>query len=136
MIDFSRILEADYLESFKVGKIARQVLMKIIQIGMDNGKISKAEIDKFRTETGRHTSTFMISKPLLSLNRQDCKGYYRYYADPIAYNSEMLYLYKDWDESDLVVKDNLIKWIREWIKKHGSIYVKILMVCLMNMKSI
>ena len=120
MIDFNRILAPGYLDTFRIGEIAQQVLIKIIQMGIDSGTFTKDDIDKFRTEKGRRSSTFMISKPLLSLNRQDAKGYYRYYRDPIKYNHETLYLFQDWNESDIEVKNNLIQWIINWAKTNKS----------------
>ena len=109
-----------YLDGFKVGEIANQVLRAIIISGVNSGKITKADIDVFKTEKGKRTSTFMISKPLLALVREDSSGRPRYYEAPIACYGETLYLYKDWDKNDTEIKDNMIQWILNWIAANGG----------------
>lgn len=120
MIDLTKI-SSTYLDGFKVGKIANQVLRSIIENGSSCGKITKTDIDIFKTEKGRRTSTFMISKPLLSLSKLDDKGYLRYYDEPIVCYGETLYLYKDWNNSDKELRDNLISWIMSWINTNSGI---------------
>ena len=109
-----------YLDGFKVGEIANQVLRAIIISGVNSGKITKADIDVFKTEKGKRTSTFMISKPLLALVREDSSGRPRYYEAPIVCYGETLYLYKDWDKNDTEIKDNMIQWILNWIAANGG----------------
>jgi hypothetical protein len=109
-----------YLDGFRVGEIANQVLRAIIVSGVNSGKITKTDIDVFKTEKGKRTSTFMISKPLLALVREDSSGHPRYYEAPIVCYGETLYLYKDWDKNDTEIKDNLIQWILNWIAANGG----------------
>lgn len=121
-IDLAKIsADPTYLDSFKVGEIANQVLRSIIEKGASCGKITKVDIDKFKTEKGRRKSTFMISKPLLSVSKLDDKGYLRYYDKPILCYGETLYLYKDWNNLDKELRDNLIRWIVDWINANNGI---------------
>jgi len=120
LIDLNNINYA-YLDTFKVGEIVNQVLRAIIENGVKTGKITKSEIAKFKTEKGKRTSTFMVPKPLLALDRLDSNGYARYYEEPISCYGETLFLYKDWDKKDLEIKNKLINWIIDWKAANGSI---------------
>ncbi len=102
-----------YLDSFKVGEIANQVLSAIFK----SGKVSKAEVDKWKTDTATKAA-FGFGKPLLSPDRKDAKGYNRYYDEPLDLCGETLYLYSQWLEGH---KERLINWIVNWVAINGSI---------------
>lgn len=119
-VDFDQINNRAYLEGFNVGEIANYILRAIIERGVSNGKITKADIEAFKTEKGSKISRFKISKPLLASQRKDDRGYFRYYENSILCYGEELYLYKDWDKNNIKIKENLIQWILDWIDAHGG----------------
>ena len=119
IIEFDKI-NAVYLDSFKVGEIANQVLRAIIQGGVNSGKISSAEIDEFKSRKGKRTSTFMLSLPLLAISRKDSNGKNRYYEEPIDCYGEELFLNSQWPKKDNKIKANLIQWILNWIAANGG----------------
>lgn len=112
-IDLRRINNYAYLNSFKIGEIAKQVLSAIFK----SGKISKAEVNKWKTDTATKAA-FGFGRPLLSPDKKDAKGYNRYYDEPLDLYGETLYLYSQW----LVgYKKRLINWIVNWADINGSI---------------
>ena len=114
-IDFGKISKT-YLElDFRVGEIANQLLRTIIQNGVKSGKMSKSDIDKFKTEKGKH-STFGLSAPLLSLKLTDMNGHKSYYIEQIDCYGEKLYLNSQWIKKH---KTKLIDWILDWISING-----------------
>lgn len=127
-IDLNKISKV-YLQGFKSCEIANQVLRVIIQQGVEKGILTKQDIDKFKMEECRNTSTFMLSDPLLSLSRKDRLGRDRYYATPLDCYGEKLYLNNQWGP-DINRKDNLINWIMNWISLHGSLKIHIFKPCL------
>ena len=108
MIDNNRILEPNYLEGFRVGEIVQQVLKIIIIDDVSSGKLTKADIDKFKIERGTR-STFGLNYPLLSISKKVGK-YDRYYSEPINCYGECLYLTNYWKKEN---KNLLIEWIRK-----------------------
>lgn len=122
IIDLNQISKA-YLQKFKSCEIANQVLRIIIEQGVNNKIFTKQDIEKFKTEKGRNTSTFMLTYPLLSLVTHDKKGYRRYYPEPIMCYGETLYLSGQWGP-DVERKDNLINWIINWVTLHGAVKIK------------
>ena len=66
MIELYRINDRAYLGSCPVGRIADEALRHIIEVGIANGEIKKADILKFKTEKGQGKSTFNLSQPLLA----------------------------------------------------------------------
>lgn len=114
MIDKNRINDKKYLEGFKVGEIANQALRYILKDGVTNGKITKADIEKFKTEKGRRTSVFMLSQPVLLVSRIAADGRVRGYTEPIDCYGELLYINSQWQENDKEIKNNLIEWIVAW----------------------
>lgn len=119
LIDLTKITPV-YLDGFRVGEIASQVLRAIIECGTISGKITKDDIDQFKTEKGP-SSTFKLSQPLLSLDRLDANGDVRYYKDPISCYGEMVYLNSQWPKRDVAKKELLIQWIVDWVAANGSI---------------
>lgn len=101
-----------YLETFKVGEIANQVLRAIL----NSGKMPKTDVDKMKFEKGP-TSTFELSIPVLSDTIKDSAGRNRYYPEPIVLYGETLYLCSQWLQKH---KNNLIKWICNWISSNGG----------------
>lgn len=120
-IDLALIDNKSYLDSFKVGEIANQVLREIIKRGVNSGKISLKNVTEFKTKKGRRSSTFMLSLPLLALDRKDSNGKNRYYENSIDCYGETLYLNSQWPKKDVEIKENLIQWIINWVKVNGSI---------------
>jgi hypothetical protein len=106
-----------YLESFKIGQIANDVLRAIIKTGTIDGRLSEEDIERFKTERGIH-STFGLSLPLLSASPKDANGVIRYYKEPIICYGETLYLNSQWPISR---KERLINWIGDWVDTHGGI---------------
>jgi hypothetical protein len=119
VIDLSNI-NYTYLNSFKVGEIANQVLRTIIEVGAQTGKITKSDIIRFTSEKGA-TSTFRLTLPLLALDRFDTNGDARYYQAPISCYGKTLYLNSQWPKQDLRKKEALIQWIINWVTVNGSI---------------
>lgn len=111
-IDLTNISSA-YLEGFKVGEIAHQVLGAILK----SGKVSKSDVDLFKTAAGTKMS-FGFEKPLLSPVMVRTANVNRYYADQFVLHGEKLFLYSQWLNSH---KERLIKWICEWVKVNGSL---------------
>ena len=106
-----------YLESFKVGQIANDVLRGIIKTGIIDGRLSKDDIEKFKTKRGIN-SEFGLALPLLAASPLDATGRMRYYKEPIVCFNETLYLNSQWPASK---KEQLINWIAEWVEEHGGI---------------
>jgi len=118
-IDLDNINYA-YLDSFKVGEIANQVLRAAIESGVRSGKLTKADVESLKTEKGP-SSAFKLSLPLLSLDRVDANGELRYYKDPILCYGESLYLNSQWPKRDVEKKKRLIQWILDWVKTNGAL---------------
>lgn len=112
VIDLSSITYA-YLDQFKAGEIAYQVLGAILK----SERISKADTDAFKTVAATK-ATFGFGKPLLSTVMIRTSNVNRYYADSFVLHGEKLFLYSQWLESH---KEKLIKWICEWVKVNGSL---------------
>lgn len=108
-IDLTNICDT-YLEQFKVGVIARQVLAAILK----SGKLSKNDVEAFKT-AAETKSKFGFGHPLLSATRRN--GNYTYYANPFELHCETLYMYADWSENH---KQRLIQWIMKWIAANGG----------------
>ncbi len=110
-IDLTKISKL-YLESFKVGEIAYQVLGAVLK----SGKVSKADIDAFKSATTTK-AIFGFGKPLLSPVMVRTSNINRYYSDNFTLYGETLYLYSQWLD---VHKERLIKWILNWIAANGG----------------
>ena len=121
MIELYRINDRAYLESSPVGRIADEALRHIIEVGVANGEIKKADIVKFKTQKGKGKSIFNLSQPLLADSRKDARGIDRYYAEPIMAYGKPVYLNSQWGDEH---KDNLIDWILNWIQVHNLPIVK------------
>ena len=106
-----------YLESFKVGQIANDVLRAIIKTGTIDGRLSKDDIEKFKTVRGIN-SEFGLALPLLAASPLDGMGRTRYYKEPIICYGETLYLNSQWPAFK---KEPLINWIVKWVEVHGGI---------------
>lgn len=117
IVDFDKIKGKKYLRALKIGVLANEILRYIIETGVNNGTISRSQINTFRVKKGSKT-TFLISRPLLASNRFDVNNIARYYSTPILCYGENLYLFKDWDNKNIKQKENLINWIVEWINKN------------------
>lgn len=111
VIDLSALNYA-YLDQFKPGKIAYQVLGAILR----SGKVSKTDVDAFKTSAATK-STFGFGKPLLSPVMVRTSNINRYYADDFTLFGERLYLYSQWLDSH---KARLIRWILNWIAANGG----------------
>lgn len=110
-IDLTKLTRA-YLETFKVGEIANQVLRAILA----SGKVPKNTVDAWKTVSGSK-ATFGLSDPILGYSRKDSKGYNRYYDNTLNLYGEDLYLCSQWKINH---KARLITWILNWIAANGG----------------
>lgn len=106
-----------YLESFKIGQIANDVLRALIKTGTIDGRLSREDIEKFKTSRGVN-SEFGLALPLLATSPIDGTGRARYYKEPIICFDETLYLNSQWPAAK---KEKLINWIAEWVEKYGGV---------------
>ena len=112
VVDFSKIDYTYLNDNFKVGMIARKVLGAILE----SGKLSKADVDAFKTAAGTQAA-FGIDKPLLSPIMVRTSNVKRYYVKPFVLYGESLFLYSQWYDTN---KETLIKWILDWISANGG----------------
>jgi hypothetical protein len=121
MIELYRINDRAYLERCPVGRIADEALRHIIEVGVANGEIKKADILKFMTEKGKGKSTFNLSQPLLADSPMAADGRVRCHVKPIKAYGKEVYLNSQWGNEH---KDNLIDWILNWIQVHNLPIIK------------
>jgi hypothetical protein len=110
-IDLTKLTRV-YLETFKVGEIANQVLRAILA----SGKVPKNTVDAWKTVSGSKAA-FGLSDPILGYSRKDSKGYNRYYDNTLNLYGEDLYLCSQWKINH---KARLITWIINWIAANGG----------------
>lgn len=111
LIDLTK-LSASYLERFKPGVIAYQVLGAIL----NSGKLSLNDISKFKSAV-ETKAIFGFEKPLLSPTIIRANGNSKCYVKPFVLNGETLYMYSQWYDTH---KERLIKWILNWISANGG----------------
>ena len=111
LIDLTK-LSASYLEQFKPGVIAYQVLGAIL----NSGKLSLNDISKFKSAVETR-AIFGFEKPLLSPTIIRANGNSKCYVKPFVLNGETLYMYSQWYDTH---KERLINWILNWISANGG----------------
>lgn len=111
IIDLSKISQS-YLEQFKPGAIAFQVLGAIL----NSGKISSSDIAKFKS-AAETKAIFGFEKPLLSPSIIRVNGNSKCYVKPFILNGETLYMYSQWYDTH---QERLIQWILNWIADNGG----------------
>lgn len=111
IIDLSKISQS-YLEQFKPGAIAFQVLGAIL----NSGKISSSDIAKFKSAAATK-AIFGFEKPLLSPSIIRANGNSKCYVKPFILNGETLYMYSQWYDTH---QERLIQWILNWIAANGG----------------
>lgn len=110
-IDLSKISQS-YLEQFKPGVIAFQVLGAIL----NSGRVSLSDIAKFKSAT-ETKAIFGFEKPLLSPSIIRANGNSKCYVKPFVLNGETLYMYSQWYDTH---QKRLIQWILNWLSANGG----------------
>lgn len=111
LIDLTK-LSASYLEQFKPGAIAFQVLGAIL----NSGKVSLSDITKFKSAV-ETKAIFGFEKQLLSPTIIRANSNSKCYVKPFVLNGETLYMYSQWYDTH---QERLIKWILNWISTNGG----------------
>ena len=101
----------DGFEEMKIGVIVRTVLRKMLE----NGEISKQEIEQMRTKD-YSKETFDIQYPLLlKVNEVNGKSPVRYYSSPLKIHGEDYFLCSEWFE---VPSNNDRPYLMKWLALH------------------
>ena len=102
--------ENNSLNEYSNMKIA-EIVQSVVRSLLVEGRCSDEEIARLTQYDYCH-QTFGTSFPVLSPNRLQTKGVYRYYADPLKINGRTYYLSSQWYERQ---RERLTRWIDRYL---------------------